>query len=219
MPEEVAAYVRELIISGKAKPGEFLRMEPIAEAVGVSITPVREGLLALSGEGFVELVPRRGFVVTNFTPEDVRDIFWAQAQFAGELAARAAKRSTPADLDRLREIQRELDAAIEAGDEARVAELGHVFHRQVNRLAASPRLARLLKLVVSQLPNTFYAAIEGHLETTSHDHEELLRHLQRSNGTKARAVMSAHIMHGADRLVEMLNSRGLWSATEDARAG
>jgi DNA-binding GntR family transcriptional regulator len=68
LPEEVASYVRELIISGAVSPGEYLRMEPIAEAVGVSNTPVREGLLALAGEGFVRLVPRRGFVVAQFSP-------------------------------------------------------------------------------------------------------------------------------------------------------
>jgi DNA-binding GntR family transcriptional regulator len=47
-------------------------MERIAEAVGVSNTPVREGLLSLRSEGFVELVPRRGFVVAEFTRQDVR---------------------------------------------------------------------------------------------------------------------------------------------------
>src|SRR5262245_23408257 len=74
LPEEVAAYVRELILSGEVRPGDFLRLEPIAEAVGVSNTPVREGLLSLRSEGFVKLVPRRGFMVESFTPEDVYDI-------------------------------------------------------------------------------------------------------------------------------------------------
>ncbi|HEY2196020.1 MAG TPA: GntR family transcriptional regulator [Actinomycetospora sp.] len=70
LPEEVAAYVRELIISGRIRPGEFLRLDRIAEAVGVSNTPVREGLLTLRSEGFVELVPRRGFVAAAFSEQD-----------------------------------------------------------------------------------------------------------------------------------------------------
>src|SRR3954464_12370408 len=90
LPEEVASYVRELIISGSVRPGEFLRMERIAEAVGVSNTPVREGLLALRSEGFVRLVPRRGVVVEPFSRQDIHDIFWTQGVLAGELAARAA---------------------------------------------------------------------------------------------------------------------------------
>src|SRR3954469_23733712 len=92
LPEEVAAYVRELIMSGAVRPGEFLRMERIAEAVGVSNTPVREGLLVLSNQGFVRQIPRRGFVVAPFTRQDIRDIFWSQSILAGELAGRAAKK-------------------------------------------------------------------------------------------------------------------------------
>jgi len=51
--------------------------------VGVSNTPVREGLLSLRSEGFVRLVPRRGFIAAPFTQQDVQDLFWAHAQLAG----------------------------------------------------------------------------------------------------------------------------------------
>src|SRR5919199_4714709 len=125
LPEEVATYVRELIISGAVRPGEFLRMEPIAEAVGVSNTPVREGLLALRSEGFVQLVPRRGFVVAPFTAQDVRDLFWAQAQLAGELAARAAKKITPEQIADLEDLVQQWEKATDAGDQAALAQLGH----------------------------------------------------------------------------------------------
>jgi DNA-binding GntR family transcriptional regulator len=40
LPEEVAGYLREQIMAGNLPPGQFIRLEPIAEAVGVSITPV-----------------------------------------------------------------------------------------------------------------------------------------------------------------------------------
>src|SRR3984957_5853601 len=115
LPEEVASYVRELIISGAVKPGEFLRMERIAEQVGVSNTPGREGLLALKSEGFVQLVPRRGFVVAPFTQQDVRDLFWAQPQLAKELAARAAKKITPEQVARLEANLGEFEQAVAAG--------------------------------------------------------------------------------------------------------
>lgn len=124
LPDEVASYVREMIMSGEVRPGEFLRMEPIAEAVGVSNTPVREGLLALSSEGLVELVPRRGFAVAPFSRQDVRDIFWAQAKLAGELAARAAKKLTPAQIAGLEQNVQLYTAALKAGDEAGIANYG-----------------------------------------------------------------------------------------------
>src|ERR1700733_5141246 len=161
LPEEVASYVREMIISGKVRPGDFLRTEPIAEAVGVSNTPVREGLLALRSQGFVQLVPRRGFLVASFTPQDVRDLFWAQAQLAGELAARAARKMTPELVDKLEANLAAYEKALADGDEDGVAGLGYSFHRGINLAAGSYRLALLLGSMARHLPNRFYATIEG----------------------------------------------------------
>lgn len=210
LPEEVASYVRELIISGEVRPGDFLRMEPIAEAVGVSNTPVREGLLSLRSEGFVKLVPRRGFVVEPFTRRDVHDLFWAQAKLAGELASRAAKEIDDKQLAVLDELASAYPAAIERGDANEIARLGHQFHRQVNLAADSQRLALLLGSVVKHLPNTFYAAIEGRVEHTSGDHPEILQALRDRDPERARALMEKHILEGAESLSETLASRGLW---------
>jgi DNA-binding GntR family transcriptional regulator len=212
LPEEVASYIRELIISGAARPGEYLRMEPIAEAVGVSNTPVREGLLALRSEGFVRLVPRRGFVVAPFTQQDVRDLFWAQAQLARELAARAAKMITPEQLARLDHNLEQYDEAIAAGDKQRIADLGHLFHREINLAADSHRLALLLGSAVKHLPNRFYAEIEGHVDSTREEHPLLVAALRKGHARKARSLMEAHILEGADRLIETLEGRGLWTS-------
>lgn len=216
LPEEVAAYVRELIISGKVRPGEYLRMEPIAESLGVSNTPVREGLLALRSEGFVRQVPRRGFVVAPFTPRDVRDLFWAQATLASELAARAAKSITPEQVERLEDNLEQYESAIGKADEELIARLGHVFHREVNLAAESHRLALLLGSVTQQLPNTFYAGIEGHLAATRQDHQLLLDALRRRQARKAREIMHHHIISGGDRLLEQLEHQGIWDAEASA---
>ncbi|WP_258311436.1 GntR family transcriptional regulator [Streptomyces sp. NWU49] len=207
----MAAYVRELVITGEVSAGEFLRMEPIAEAVGVSNTPVREGLLLLQSEGFVQLVPRRGFVVAPFTPGDIEDIFWAQARLGGELAARAAKQITPAAIARLEANIEDYERAAETGDTDALAELGHLFHREVNLAAGSRRLALLLGSVVKQLPNQFYVTIEGQVDNSRTEHPLLLDALKRGDARKARSVFEKHIQGGATRLIETLKERGMWA--------
>ncbi|MFD6061752.1 GntR family transcriptional regulator [Rhodococcus wratislaviensis] len=213
LPEEVATHVREMIISGQVRAGEFLRIEPLANAFGVSATPVREGLLTLRSEGFVETVPRRGFLVLPFTRQDVRDLFWAQAQLAGELASRAAKRITRHQIDDLRMSLEEHQGAITRRDGDEIASRGHTFHRKINIAADSPRLARLLDSVVTNLPNRLYAAVDGHISTTEVDHPLLLDALSRRASNKARALMEAHILDGADHLIAELELRGLWAGT------
>ncbi len=210
LPEEVAAYVRELIFSGQVQPGDFLRMERIAEAVGVSNTPVREGLLTLASEGFVRLEPRRGFVVASFTPQDVHDIFWVQSQIAGELAARAAKLITSEQLATLDQINTEFDRAVSEGRTDLVIELGHQFHVIVNRSAQSQRLALMLKSVVNQLPREFYSTIEGRVEEGHAYHPTLTEALRKRQVRNSRAIMSKHILASADHLIDMLEARGLW---------
>jgi DNA-binding GntR family transcriptional regulator len=187
-------------------------MEPIAAAVGVSNTPVREGLLALRSEGFVSLVPRRGFVVAPFTQQDVHDLFWAQAQLAGELAARAAKRMDAEGFERLESNLEQYHKAVTDGDKARIAELGHLFHREVNLAADSHRLALLLGSVVNHLPNSFYTSIEGQVEGSRGEHPLLLAAFRKRDARRARALMTQHILEGADHLIETLERRGLWAA-------
>jgi len=212
LPEEVASYARELIISGQVRPGEYLRVDPIGEALGVSNTPVREGLFTLQSEGLIRLVPRRGFVVESFTQQDLRDLFWGQAQFAGELAARAAKRITREQIARLEANLEQYGKAFADKDEERLSRLGHLFHREVNLAADSHRLTLLLGSIVKQLPNRFYTAIEGHVEATLNAHPQILDALRNRRPRKARTDMMDHLLEGGDHLIAMLEERGLWAS-------
>ncbi len=211
LSDEVASYIREQIMSGDLRPGQYIRMERIAEAGGMSITPVREALVALSGDGFVTAVPRRGFVVEPFSRQDVRDLFWTQAQLSGELAARAAVRITEEDLAHLRILMEEGDAAVARGDDETAGLLGHRFHRAINRVADSDRLARLLASVVKHLPNHFYTSIEGNVRDAPDEHHRILAALTARDAEQARELAAAHLNAHATHVVTMLEERGLWS--------
>ncbi|MEV6062878.1 GntR family transcriptional regulator [Nocardia asteroides] len=202
--DEVAAYIREMIMSGRIARGEHVRPEPIAEILGVSNTPVREALLTLRGEGLIDMVPRRGFLVAPVSENDVRDLFWSQALFAAELAARAALVIEPAQVAELERVDAEFARAAETGDTDAVAELGHRFHRIINLAASSHQLSILLDSVVKRLPNRFYASMEAHVATSRDDHRELVRALTARDAEAARAITRRHILDSADTVVDLL---------------
>src|SRR5512139_3740092 len=89
LSDEVATRLRADIMTGTLRPGTYIRLDETAAALGVSITPVREALRTLRGEGMVQLEPHRGHVVAPLSRRDVEDIFWLQAAIAKELAAAA----------------------------------------------------------------------------------------------------------------------------------
>ena len=111
LSDEVAARLRTDIMTGTLRPGTFIRLDETAAALGVSITPVREALRTLRGEGMVQLEPHRGHVVVPLTRGDIDDIFWLQATIAKELAATAAERITDAQIDELERLNDGLAAA------------------------------------------------------------------------------------------------------------
>ena len=206
----VASHLREQIVSGRLKTGEFLRIDAIASELGVSTTPVREGLLLLQSESFVRLLPRRGFVVNSFSKGDLHDIFWAQAVIAAELAARAAQKMGKEGLAHLQQLIVEHKAAYKARNDEQVARLGHEFHRAINLAAESPRLALLLGSLTKQLPNRFYASIEGQLEETFEYHPIILDAIRVKDSDAVRSLMYRHIMGGGDHLVDSLERSGAW---------
>src|ERR1043166_8248760 len=70
LSEEVASYIRDLIMCGRVSPNEYLRIDRLADELGVSTTSAREALLSMRAEGFVELDRNRGFRVPSLSRQD-----------------------------------------------------------------------------------------------------------------------------------------------------
>ncbi|MFF7196047.1 GntR family transcriptional regulator [Streptomyces sp. NPDC008079] len=205
--DDVASYVRDLIVSGGVAPGEFLRLEPLAQRLGLSVTPVREAMGLLRGEGFVELEPNRGFVVLPLSRSDIEDIYRVHAFVSGELAALASRRLTAEALDGLVALQEELVAAHRAGDAARVERLNHFFHREINRAAGSPRLLWFLRTASRYAPRMFFSGVDGWAEASAHDHEAILTALADHDPDAARTAMADHVRHAGELLARHHESR------------
>jgi DNA-binding GntR family transcriptional regulator len=218
LSDNVAAYLRYLIMSGRVKPGEFLRIEKLASDLGVSATPVREGLLSLRGEGFVELVARRGFRVSPLSQQDVLDIFMVQAQIFGELAARAARRATSAQIKGIQDLQGKLEASASRGDIDAQQRFNHQFHSEVNRSAASDKLMWLIHSVSRYAPDAFFSDIEGWRQASITDHRDIIEALTRRDEDAARAASRYHLVHAGEILVRHLDQEiHFWAPSAHAQ--
>ncbi len=206
LSDEVASYVRELIMSGRLRSGDFIRQERIAEELELSATPVREGLLSLKGEGFVQLLPRRGFVVAPLSAADIRDLFTAQALLAGELVARATARIEPAELRALNQVHQALRQAAKAGDGEEVERLNHDFHRRINLAANAPRLAWMLSISTKFAPRRFFASIPGWSKASAQDHAVIIKAITDRDGEAARAAMMRHMENSGELLAANFDS-------------
>jgi DNA-binding GntR family transcriptional regulator len=207
LSDQAAAHVRSLILAGRLTAGTQLRAEDIGRELGISATPVREGLQTLRAEGLVEMHPRLGFVAGELTADDVRDLFTGQALLSGELAARAATR---VDHDRLREltaIHHELAAAAMRHDEELLERKNHEFHRLVNLLAGSRKLAWIEGILAHSVPRSYYASVPGWPDATISDHGAILDALRAGDVDGARETMRHHIAHAGALLATDIEHR------------
>ena len=210
LSDEVAGHLRAAIMSGALRPGTFIRLDETAAKLGVSVTPVREALLKLRGEGMVQLEPHRGHVVLPLTRQDVDDIFWLQATIAEELAATAAQYITEADIDDLERITNALAAAVAVADTEAIAATEFAFHRAFNHATGRIKLAWFLLHVARYMPLMVYAADPEWGSAAVENHRQLIAALRRRD--TAAVVEHTHwqFTDGARRLTETLDHSGIW---------
>ena len=210
LSDEVAGRLRAAIMSGTLRPGTFIRLDETAAELGVSITPVREALLKLRGEGMVQLEPHRGHVVLPLTRQDIEDIFWLQATIAKELAAAATDHITDGEIDELERINNALEAAVGSSDADAIAGIEFAFHRVFNQASGRTKLAWFLLNAARYMPVLIYAADPEWGAAAVANHRQLTAALRRRD---AAAVIEHTVWQFADaaqRLTGMLDRTGIF---------
>lgn len=198
-------------MSGTLRPGTFIRLDETAAGLGVSITPVREALLKLRGEGMVQLEPHRGHVVLPLTRQDIDDIFWLQATIARELAASAAERITEVEIAELERINDLLAGAVRSGDGEAVAALEFSFHRVFNQASGRIKLAWFLLNAARYMPAHLYAADPQWGESAIDSHRLLIAALRGRDAAAAIENTVWQFTDAAHRLTETLDRSGIFS--------
>lgn len=211
LSEQVAARLRAEIMTGTLRPDSFIRLDETAARLGVSITPVREALRTLCGEGMVELEPHRGHRVVPLSRSDIEDIFWLQSTIAEELARTTARRITDKQIDELARLNDRLAAAVESRDPDRVAAAEFAFHRAFNRAGGRIKLAWFLLHATRYLPPQLFASDQTWGPVAVASHAELIEALRRRDIAAVVDLTRGQFTDGLDRLMAWLEQVGLWT--------
>jgi DNA-binding GntR family transcriptional regulator len=197
-------------MSGKLRPGTFIRLDETAAELGVSITPVREALLKLRGEGMVQLEPHRGHVVVPLTRHDVDDIFWLQATIAREVAAAAADHITEGEIDELDRMNTALEGAVGSGDADTIAAMEFAFHRVFNQASGRIKLAWFLLNAARYMPVLVYASDPQWGAAAVDNHRQLIAALRRRDTAAVVEHTVWQFTDGARRLKDTLERSGIF---------
>jgi DNA-binding GntR family transcriptional regulator len=181
---QAVGVLRDAILSRQFKPGAVLNEKELAERLGVSKTPIREGLSLLEHEGLVQTIPRRGYIVTPITVQHIHELFDLRIILESAAAERAALKITDDQLHALNTLAPDM---MPAGDMAKWLDRNVEFHHAVALISGNERLAGLIKRMLEEMRRMIAAGyVPG-------EHEKVLRALQEREPRRAAEAMREHI--------------------------
>jgi DNA-binding GntR family transcriptional regulator len=149
--ERVYQVVRERILSGAYGPGYRVVIDSLATEFEISALPVREAIRRLEAEGLITYRPNAGAQVAPADPSMFDEEMTVLALLEGFATALAAPNISKTDLKRLRDINKQMTAAIENLDSLEFGRLNQEFHSAIYEHCPNPTLVSMLRDVQRRL--------------------------------------------------------------------
>jgi DNA-binding GntR family transcriptional regulator len=180
--ERTYAVLRQRIVDGVYGPGHRLVIDALARELEVSQMPVREAIRRLEAEGWVTYVRNQGAQVAPIDADSWTEATATLAVLEGYATALAAPVLTSEDLARMRAINGEMLAAIEALDVLAVSQHNLAFHHVIHERCPNSHLRRELQQIEERLDTLrrsifLYIPMRGRVSIE--EHEALLGLIER----------------------------------------
>jgi DNA-binding GntR family transcriptional regulator len=188
-------FVKERILDGTYPGGGLLAEGEVAQATGMSRTPVREAFLLLEAEGLMRLYPKRGALVVAVSPEEVRDVMETRMLVERHAVARVAA-TEPALARSLAPLIRRQARLVARRDHAGFAEADREFHRAIVAAAGNAILTRLYDSLRDRQRRMGAASVARDpalAERFLADHGEIADAIGRGDPAAAEDAMARHL--------------------------
>lgn len=208
--DHAATSIRELILEGSLAPGSPLRQDELARQLGVSRTPLRTALAALSRDGLVDYSANRGYRVRSFAIEDIRSAFEVRSTLEA-LACRIAGRLglSPRALETLDAAVAEGDAILSSGrlEPAKLTayrRMNVTIHGTIIDASQNPWLKNFVSRThdVPMASDRVILWENYDIILRSHDdHHRILHALRQGDGERAGRLMQEHVIFAGEVLL------------------
>ncbi|MEU6341358.1 MULTISPECIES: GntR family transcriptional regulator [unclassified Streptomyces] len=193
--ERVYTHVKRAVLDRSYEGGTLLSEGELAEAVGVSRTPVREALLRLEAEGLLKLYPKKGALVLPVSAQEIADV--VETRLLVERHAVLKLEPVPAPLlSRLEELLDEQRGHAATGDLAAFAMADRSFHAEIVRAAGNRIMSHLYDQLRDRQLRMGVATMHadpGRIAKNITEHTEILDALRAGDAGAAAALVERHV--------------------------
>jgi DNA-binding GntR family transcriptional regulator len=193
--------IRERILSGHIKPGDWLRQEELSQQLGVSHTPVREALDLLVADGLAERVPNRGVRVSPIDENDIAEVYCLRLLLEPIVVGLTALNISEGGIDHLEKIVDQAESLTSLDHMPSRRKMNREFHVKISKNCGNATLSRLHDIVWNKFPD--WMLYEGlyrdpnsltpRLQREIEEHRGLLDAIANRNVNLAKQIATRHI--------------------------
>jgi len=191
---EVYKIIREGIARGRIQRGTQLKESDLVDKLGVSRTPIREALNQLSKEGIVEIYPRKGAFVKNWTKQEVIEILLIREVLEGLAVRLATKNLDEKSIKKLQgyfENYRNKFGSYAKADEQ--------FHNDIINSSGSNQLISLINnlhdtVQMSEMRKVSFRSPER-IKDSMTEHLKIIKAIREGNDKLAEGLAREHFRH------------------------
>jgi DNA-binding GntR family transcriptional regulator len=190
LAESAYRRIEEMIVLRELPPGAMISESRLGEELGCGRTPIREALLRLKHEGFIEVYPSRGAMVA---PSDILkqlELLEVRRPLEDLVVRLAAKRATQEERAEMRGLGAEIKRAAAAGDRKHYLRANRAVHEIKARAARNSMLEKTIGTINGLARRFWYAYIEdtGQFKKAAEMHDKILRKVADGSPDQAAAA-------------------------------
>lgn len=210
LQEQIYLQLRNRIMSGFFKPGQTLSMRSVAEAVGVSVMPVRDALRRLEVENALVVGHNRALEVPRLDVEKLKEISDMRIVLEGLAVVRATPAINEVDLEQLRRHFTTMSESIVSDDTDGYLAANWAFHNHIYRRTGAGILISVIESLWLRMGPYFRLTAEDyeHLDNAVIIHQDIVGALEIGDAAAARAGIIADIEAATRDLENWLGSNG-----------
>lgn len=205
LSEQLLEAIEERIVTGEYPPGARLDEVELAEAFGVSRTPIREALIRLGSIHIIEKMPRRGWAIAPASPRRLVEMFEFMAELEALCGGFAARRATPFQLQKLLAAHEACRGVKDPDEYYRLNEIFHVALYEasgneflIEQTLEMQRRARPYRRLQLRVPERIASSFA--------EHEEIVRTILANNAELAAEKLRQHVMVQGERFANLVQS-------------
>ena len=187
--------LKEAVTTLAYKPGEYLNTASLMDELALGRTPINHALHRLATEGLVQIIPRKGVMVSPLSIDDALELIDVRVANESLCSRLAAARITKPQLQRLRDLAREFDDAASRRNLTEVMNLDRLFHEQIASVAGNQTLAEILKVLHARSQRFWAISLtaEGHLSEVQAEHADIIKAMAKNDAEAAAAAVQEHV--------------------------